>query len=239
VVRTSISDAIVEQIMGLIETGDLQPGQRLPSERELCVRFGAGRSSLREALRCLSIVGVLDARVGEGTSVAKDGERFLGRILQWRLITEQHDLENLVQVRIGLEGISVAGVAAHSSDEDLQTLDNFIDKMTAVVDDPRRFLVLDHDFHLYMARVCGNSLVYDLLSMMRAQLSKGLTRVLMPPNGTAAALREHKKIVQKIRERDPAGATEAVYSHLQASLVRYRKARKAKDKAKTNKSGDS
>jgi len=66
VARTPISDAIVEQIMSLIESGDLRPRQRLPAERELCLRFGAGRSSLHEALRCLSLVGILDARVARG-----------------------------------------------------------------------------------------------------------------------------------------------------------------------------
>ncbi len=76
VVKTSISDEIVSQIMSLISNGDLKPGQRLPSERELCKRFAAGRSSVREALRCLCIVGVLNARVGEGTSVATDGVKF-------------------------------------------------------------------------------------------------------------------------------------------------------------------
>ena len=102
--RSSISDEIVDQIMGLIARGDLKPGQRLPSERELCVRFGTGRSSLREALRCLSIVGVLNARVGEGTSVAINGDKFMLKILEWRLISEQHDIENLMEVRISLEG---------------------------------------------------------------------------------------------------------------------------------------
>ena len=95
VVKTSISDEIVEQIITLISRGDLKPGQRLPSERELCKNFGAGRSSLREALRCLCIVGVLNARVGEGTSVAVDGAKFLGKIVEWRVMTEQHDIENL------------------------------------------------------------------------------------------------------------------------------------------------
>src|SRR5580692_9664549 len=92
--KTSISDEIVDQLLALIASGDLKPGQRLPSERELCKNFNAGRSSLREALRCLSIVGVLTARVGEGTSVSKNGGKFLGKIVEWRIITEKHDIED-------------------------------------------------------------------------------------------------------------------------------------------------
>ncbi len=112
--------------MGLIATGDLKPGQRLPSERELCVRFGTGRSSLREALRCLSIVGVLNARVGEGTSIAVNGDKFLGKILEWRLITEQHDIENLMQVRIGLEGLAAASAARTGSEENIRALETLL-----------------------------------------------------------------------------------------------------------------
>src|SRR2546425_3816623 len=70
--KTSLSEEIAGQIMSLVSSGDLMPGQKLPSERELCLRFGVGRSSLREALRCLTIVGVLETRVGEGTFLAID-----------------------------------------------------------------------------------------------------------------------------------------------------------------------
>src|ERR1700761_5976895 len=97
--KSSISDDIVKQVLKQISSGSLQPGQRLPSERELCKQFQTGRSSLREALRCLSIMGVLTARVGEGTSVATDGSKFLGTITEWRVITERYDVRNLMEVR--------------------------------------------------------------------------------------------------------------------------------------------
>ena len=81
--KTSLSEEIAGQIMHLISTGDLMPGQKLPSERELRVRFGVGRSSLREALRCLSIVGVLETRVGEGTFLSLNRDKFIGKVLEW------------------------------------------------------------------------------------------------------------------------------------------------------------
>ena len=68
--KNSLSEDIAKQLMNLISNGDLQPGYRLPAERELCQRFGVGRSSLREALRGLAMIGVLDIRVGDGTFVA-------------------------------------------------------------------------------------------------------------------------------------------------------------------------
>src|ERR1700730_8794179 len=141
--KTSISDDIVDQIMSLIASGDLKPGQQLPSERELCKHFGAGRSSLREALRCLCIVGVLTARVGEGTSVALDGGKFLGKIVEWRVITEQHDIEDLMQVRIALECVRAASTARRAREEDLAKFADLLSKMETALSDPKRFTALD------------------------------------------------------------------------------------------------
>lgn len=221
--KTNISDSIVEQIIGLIERGDLKPGQRLPPERELCLRFGTGRSSLREALRCLSIVGVLHARVGEGTSVAANSGRFLGKILHWRLITEQRDIESLMEVRIALEGLSAASVARNASTEDLQALDTLLSKMTSAQNSQTRFTALDLEFHLALARASGNQLLLDLITTIRGQLAKVLNRMLASPNAGPLSLQEHKQIVQSIKRGDPEAARNAMDVHLRAALERYRK----------------
>jgi GntR family transcriptional repressor for pyruvate dehydrogenase complex len=221
--KTTISDEIIEQIIGLIERGDLKPGQRLPSERELCVRFGTGRSSLREALRCLSIVGVLHARVGDGTTVAVDSGKFLGKVLQWRMITERHDIENLMEVRIALEGLTAASVALNRTADDMRRLRSILEKAGAALDDHKRFLALDVAFHLTLARASGNSLAQDLITMIRGQLAKTLDKTLTLPNARPLTLDEHRRIVQKIEERDADGARDEIYAHLQAALARYRK----------------
>src|SRR6202789_2546700 len=181
VTKISISEEIAQQIMDLISRGDLKPGQRLPSERELCKNFGAGRSSLREALRCLCIVGVLNARVGEGTSVAVDGAKFLGKIVEWRVMTEQHDIENLMEVRIALEGVTAASAALRSSEEDLLKIDALMEKMERATKDEKSFAPLDLEFHVTLAEASQNFLIVDLISMIRGQLEKALSRVLLVP----------------------------------------------------------
>jgi GntR family transcriptional repressor for pyruvate dehydrogenase complex len=219
--KTSISDDIVDQIMSLIASGDLKPGQQLPSERELCKHFGAGRSSLREALRCLCIVGVLTARVGEGTSVALDGGKFLGKIVEWRIITEQHDIENLMEVRVALESVSAARAARLGDEEDLAKLDQILAKMETVVKDPKRFAALDLEFHVCLASASNNFLIFDLVSMIRGQLEQALSKVLVPPKAKPHTLKEHLAIITAIRRRDPEAASEAMQNHLNAALKRY------------------
>jgi GntR family transcriptional regulator, transcriptional repressor for pyruvate dehydrogenase complex len=224
VVKTSISDEIVDQIISLISKGDLKPGQRLPSERELCKNFGAGRSSLREALRCLCIVGVLNARVGEGTSVAVDGAKFLGKIVEWRVMTEQHDIENLMEVRIALEGVTAASAALRSTETDLLKIEALMERMEAAAKDEKHFAPLDLEFHVTLAEASQNFLIVDLIAMIRGQLEKALSRVLLLPNARPLSLKEHAAVVNAIKRRDPEAAREAMQIHLDAALKRYHNA---------------
>ncbi len=221
VAKTSISDDIVDQIMSLIASGDLKPGQQLPSERVLCENFGASRSSLREALRCLCIVGVLRARVGEGTSVALDGEKFLGKIIEWRIITEKHDIENLMEVRIALESVTAADVARLGNEEHLVRLDKLLGKMEAAIDDQKRFMALDLEFHVSLAAASENFLIYDLVSMIRGQLERALMPMLSASHGRSDTLKEHVEIVNAIRRHDPVAASETMQAHLTAAMKRY------------------
>lgn len=222
VTKVSISDEIAQQIMDLIANGDLKPGQRLPSERELCKEFGAGRSSLREALRCLSIVGVLNARVGEGTSVAADGGKFLGKIIEWRMITEKHDIENLLEVRLGLEGVAAANAASRAKQKDLEHLEELVSQMRDAVGDRKRFAALDLAFHIAIAKASGNAFLIDLVSMIRSQLARVLQKVLLLPNAVPLSLKEHQAVFEAIKRSDAEAARHAMHAHLQGALRRHR-----------------
>lgn len=221
ITKISISEEIAQQIMNLISSGVLKAGQRLPSERELCRNFGCGRSSLREALRCLSIVGILNARVGDGTSVALNGGKFLGTIVEWRMITEQHDIENLLEVRIALEGVSAAKAASLRSEAELAHLEELLQKMEAAIGEPKRFAALDLDLHIALARAASNALLFDLISMIRGQLALGLSTVLTLPRAIALSHQEHAAVVAAVRHQDGEGAREAMRAHLEAALRRY------------------
>jgi GntR family transcriptional repressor for pyruvate dehydrogenase complex len=220
--RMSVCEEVAQQVMNLVANGDLKPGQRLPAERELCEQFGVGRSSLREALRCLSIMGVLDARVGNGTSVAKDGSKFLSKVCEWRLLSEQDDLENLMETRIALEGATAANVAAIGTPEQIQVLGELIDAMAAETDNGKRFGALDIQFHLKLAEASGNKLLLDLITILRNQLAQGLRRVLLLPHALPLSHKEHVAIFKAIKQRDSVAARDKMQAHLQAALTRYR-----------------
>ena len=219
--KISICEDIVQQIMQQISTQELEPGMRLPSERDLCKQFNASRSSLREALRCLSIMGVLTARVGEGTSIAANGSKFLETVMQWRFIMEKYDIENLMEFRIALEGLAAAGSAERATDEDVKTLDDLVNRMDKSVQQAKKFDELDLEFHLALARASKNQIVLDLVSMIRGQLTRTLSTVLTLQHARPLSVSEHAAIVKAIKRRDAAGARKAMENHLNAAMRRY------------------
>lgn len=222
--KSSISDDIVQQIMNQIASGNLQPGQRLPSERELCKSFSTGRSSLREALRCLSIMGVLTARVGEGTSVASDGGKFLNTVMRWSFITEKYDIKNLMELRIALEGLAASNCAERATEEDIANLEDLISRMELSVKDAKRFGVLDLEFHLGIARASKNQVIFDLVSLIRGQLARALSAVLVLPHARPRSIEEHTAILAAIKRRNPDAARKAMQGHLEAAIKRYKSA---------------
>ena len=219
--KTSISDDIVKQLLKQISSGNLQPGERLPSERELCKQFEAGRSSLREALRCLSIMGVLTARVGEGTTVANDGSKFLGTIMEWRVITGHYDLIDLMEVRLAFEGLAAASAADRAEDDELAEMENLVSRMRDALDDHKRFGALDLEFHLSIARASRNQALLDMLTMIRGQLAQVVTTVLKLRDALPLTLQEHETVVKALLRRNPEAARKAMQNHLLSAIKRY------------------
>lgn len=222
--KTSLSEEISRQIMHLVSSGDLRPGQKLPSERELCTRFGVGRSSLREALRCLAIVGVLETRVGEGTFLALNGDKFIGTVLGWRVATEPKNVENLMTVRIALESETAANAAIHSTQESIDVLEEILQRMKASLNDRMPFTAADAAFHLAIAKASDNELVFDLLTLIRSQLEQALLKVGAWPGGPETACIEHRRILDAIRNRDAEAAKAAMRDHIGEALKRYQRA---------------
>jgi GntR family transcriptional repressor for pyruvate dehydrogenase complex len=153
--------------------------------------------------------------------VAADGGKFLGKIMEWRLITEKHDIENLLEVRIALEGIAAANMALNGTDADIAKLGAVLAKMKNSVNDKKLFASQDLEFHVTIAKASGNSLLFDLISMIRNQLVRALDKLLLP-HVRPLTYKEHAAIVHAIERRDPEKARDAMHVHLHSSLLRHK-----------------
>ncbi len=225
VTRTSLSDEIVAQIIDLISRDVLKPGDRLPPERELCKQFDVGRTSLREALRSLAVMGILEGRVGEGTFVSNNSSKYLEKSLQWGLLLDTKRVQDLIETRLMLESQTVFLAAQRATRENLREIQQTIRGIEASLDQPRKFLEYDLRFHLTIARSTQNSILYNLLSMIRSYLQEWIKNSLEDPSTHTMQIRarmsldEHKKILQFLQTRDAQGARQAMSEHILSSSV--------------------
>lgn len=229
VLRASLSDHIIEQITDLLARGVLKPGDRIPSEKQLCLRFGVGRTSVREALRSLAVMGVLEAHMGDGTFVTEDASRFMERSFQWGLMLNPRLVENLVETRLMLESHTAFLAAAKSTAEDLEQVRESILQMEGSIADPAQYLEHDLQFHLTIAKATQNSILQSLLSTTRGYLQAWIRETLAQSTGDAAGKRarlsiaEHKRILRALKNRDADGARQAMAAHILSSSADLKK----------------
>jgi GntR family transcriptional repressor for pyruvate dehydrogenase complex len=224
--RLSLSDHIVEQIAELIARGALKPGDRIPSEKQLCEKFGVGRTSVREALRSLSVMGVLESRMGDGTFVASDVSRFLERSFQWGLLLNPKVVDDLIETRLMLESHNAHLAAAKAGPDDLARMDEAVRQMEAAVDDPEQYLEHDLQFHLAIAQATQNSILQNLLSTTRGYLQAWIRETLARPDMSEKRARlsiaEHRRILRALRNKDAEAARQAMAAHILSSSADLR-----------------
>jgi GntR family transcriptional repressor for pyruvate dehydrogenase complex len=136
-----------------------------------------------------------------------------------------------MEVRIALEGVSAANAALRATDEDKRKFKHLVEEMKRVVKDAKRFAVLDVEFHIALANSSGNTLVFDLVSMIRGHLVRVLHKVLQLPNALPLSTREHCVILEAIERHDADGARVAMQAHLEAVLRRFGNAYKVRSNA--------
>jgi GntR family transcriptional repressor for pyruvate dehydrogenase complex len=221
--RISLSDGIVKQITAQIGSGALKPGERIPSEKELCRQFQVSRAPLREALRSLSVLGILESRAGEGTFVSADNRRYLERTLQWGMLLDRKAVQELMETRLMLETHVTYLAASRASEDDIDEIESALEGMEASVSDPQRYLEFDLKFHLLLARATQNSILRILLNTIRGYLEDWIRQALDASSGQKTNRRallsvtQHRKILNAIKRRRPGEARRAMVEHILSS----------------------
>src|SRR5580698_3452294 len=157
--RTTLAASAFEQLISYVVNGDWKAGDRIPPERELCQQLGIARTSLREALKAMELVGMLDSRVGDGTFVCARSE-FLSRPLLWAFTgTDHEELQEIMEARALIEE-NLAGLAAErGSASELECVKNAIDEMRACIKAGSSILEADMSFHLAVASAAHNEVL--------------------------------------------------------------------------------
>ncbi|WP_426592421.1 FadR/GntR family transcriptional regulator [Cellulomonas sp. McL0617] len=211
----AVTDVAIEKLKSMIASGELQPGQRLPREADLAADLGLSRSSLREAVRALSVLRILDVRQGDGTYVSSLSAESLVDTLTF--IADFHrdtTVLELLEVRRILEPAASAKAARLADADDIEGLREILGRTT--VDSTVEDLVsADIEFHRAIARAARNSVLASLIDSMssrtlRARLWRGMTE----EGALARTLAEHRAIFEAISAHDPGLADAQATVHI-------------------------
>ncbi|MGV9854348.1 FadR/GntR family transcriptional regulator [Streptomyces endocoffeicus] len=220
--RFRTHEQVLTQIQEKILEGRLRIGDRLPSERELVEALGVSRNSVREALRVLESMGIVDAHVGSGrdagSRVAGRSTDALGNLLRLHMALAQFQLGDLVDVRIELERLAVNRAAAEAGAGELKGLHALTAAMAEPGLDHERFHELDSEFHIGLARASHNALAADLMQALRdavkTEMMAAFAQVEDWEATVAGLTAEHRAILAAVEEGRGEEAAELVTRHI-------------------------
>lgn len=214
VTRTTLTADICRKMVGHLIRGHWREGEKIPPERELCLKLGVGRASLREALKALEIMGMIETRLGDGTYACKRSE-FFSRPLLWAITSSSTaDARELIEARIVIEG-ELAGLAAERADaQSIKLLGEELERMERMKNDPQGFVQADLNFHLVIGHAASNKILMNALGLIRNLLQQWIVSAVAVPGVPAKACAQHKKLLLAIKARDSAGARKAMQKHL-------------------------
>jgi DNA-binding FadR family transcriptional regulator len=205
---------IADQLSALIASGEFVNGHRLPSERELAVQLGVSRASVREALIALEIAGKVEVRVGAGIYVSASRP-----VVVADPKGEGQGPFELLRARWLIEGEIAAEAARNGRPEDLLPIRSAVEEMQRRERQNKNADMPDRDFHLGIAAASHNSalvsVVHDLWDRGRGAIWKRMEHHFQTPELRAAALRDHRAILDMLEARDARGARAAMRRHLE------------------------
>jgi GntR family transcriptional regulator, transcriptional repressor for pyruvate dehydrogenase complex len=213
--RTTLTEAAFEQLIAYVVKGTWKAGDRLPPERELCQQFGIARTSLREALKAMELVGMLDSRVGDGTFVC-DRSEFLSRPLLWAFTgTDHEELVEIMEARTVVEE-ALAGLAAErASTDEISAIKGTITQMRDIIAAGSSILEADMSFHLAVATAAHNEVLRNAVQLLRNITRQWLKYKVQMPNVAASVLKRHEAVYRAIASRKPKAARLAMRKHLE------------------------
>jgi len=211
----ALTDEAIVRIKEMIVSGQLAPGARLPRESDLAALLGLSRNSLREAIRGLSLVGVLESRQGDGTYVTNLEPDVLlsGTALVSELVMGINILE-LHQVRRLLEPAATSAAATRLTADDLDRLEECLQRMEAA-SSTEEFIENDLRFHEVIVDACGNATLASLIKSLSGGTQRAhIWRAIRERGATERTIRMHREILAALRARDSARAHAADLLHL-------------------------
>ncbi len=214
--KSTLYEDVLKQILEAVKNGRWNPGEKIPGELSLAEKFQVSRNCIREALKALSILNIIEARPGQGTFISEDA---LCQITNRELtehLSEKVSVMELMEIRIMLETQTVLWAIERASDDELERLKAIIEKERQFGRDlSKSSLQPRAEFHRILAEIAGNSLAVKFLNSIREELNAQRHRYLdLPLDTWEGLMNEHELILDLISRRDPVKAVKVMKDHV-------------------------
>ncbi|SHJ38024.1 GntR family transcriptional regulator, transcriptional repressor for pyruvate dehydrogenase complex [Maribacter aquivivus] len=216
-----LHNVIISNIRDLINNKNLEPGDKLPSERMLSERFEVSRSNVREAIQKLEFYGILKSKPQSGTFVADIGQVAMNGMMDDILGLEDPDFKSLVETRILLELKTVRLAAKRRTDDDLKSMELALDAFKEKVLNNEDAVQEDLLFHLAIAQACGNSTINRMMLIITPEIINNFEKYhVCDKNQSEKRLKEHQDIFDAIKEQNTQKAKQMMKNHF-VELYKY------------------
>jgi GntR family transcriptional regulator, transcriptional repressor for pyruvate dehydrogenase complex len=220
----SLGQGLAGEILDKVRSGEIKPGDRLPTERELMATFDLGRNTVREAIQSLVALGVVDVRPGRGARVRQlSGGAAIDALTQGALLEEQ-TVKDLFRLRTLLEGEMASLAADRATEDDLVTIERAQQVHEQVLELSLSTFDADMAFHRAIA-IASRLEIYKRMYDALSDLLEQSRRMMDVISTTSEPAIEHRQIAAAIRSRDRDAARQAVHHHFQSAIRRLGEAR--------------
>ena len=216
--NNKVYEQVIDQIKNMIYEGDLKRGDKLPSERELKRQLGVSRASIREAFSALEMIGLIKSRPGEGTFIKTDFDNNLVDPLSLVLLLDENVAEELVELRRVLEVDCVKLAAKRASEEDIEHMKLYIDRLLSSSGYEEQSIEADRMFHYTIAKASGNKVLFYVMKSiseaMDFHIKNTRTKLVSKKSTMENFAKQHERIFEAIKEKDAEKAMKEMRGHL-------------------------
>lgn len=218
--KITVTEQIMEQIANLITSRQIQGGDQLPNERDLAVQFNVTRGRVREALRALSLVGLITIKAGEGSFVNKQERPIPAETIVWLFHNEIHNLQEVYAARKLIESEVYLSASQQITDDEMGRLSEFLQTLvkSKSIKDPTKFLHLLDEIDLYIGEICGNQIYAKLMQTIVYMRRETSIKLLSVPGAIESSSKSRSSMLHALQSKDcelMQKATQAFFDNLQ------------------------
>lgn len=216
--NTRVYEQVIERIKNIIEKGELRCGDKLPSERELCEQLNVSRTSIREALRVLEILGIIECKMGEGNFVKDNFEDSLLEPLSMTFMLHGSKTDEILDIRKFIEPGTAALAAKNINDEQLHEIKDLVNLLNST-ENEKKCAEIDKEIHYKIVQASGNYLVSNMMfavsTLVETYIEDVINNMFQSEENKSKVKKQHEDIVHAIADHNPSGASIAMLKHLE------------------------